>query len=284
MSKKTSYSFAVLAIAAFAYVAVSVPDSSLAKNESPYALPESEGVYDVPGRPELKLKVTVYHGKDADAERATRGGKISPVLPELTCGNSIDLDQDSATVVKVAGWHLPSDWRYRVNSSSAPLTIGADDANSLITNAFTTWQNVMGTRTVFTSDGSTTVSAAKLDNQNIVTWGRAPGGSTLAITYTWYDTYTQEAVEIDTIMNNRYTWYWSDPSRWVTGEICAYQGVFDAQAILTHEIGHTVGLADEYDNSYRYNTMFGYGDTGETRDDTLAKGDISGVEAIYGLQ
>ena len=93
-------------------------------------------------------------------------------------------------------------------------------------------------------------------------------------------------MELDTIMNNKFKWAWSDPATWASqpGYIsgtCAYQGVYDAQDILTHELGHWYGLDDEYATNYLYNTMFGYGYTGQTNADTLTTGDIAGIKSIY---
>ena len=82
-------------------------------------------------------------------------------------------------------------------------------------------------------------------------------------------------------MNKRFNWYWSDPSSWPAGQICAYEGVYDAQNILTHELGHTIGLDDEYESSYINNTMYGYGSKGETKKNTLTTGDKNGALTLY---
>lgn len=278
MPKKTIYGFAVLFLAAFACVSVFAPDASLAKKDDAYILPESAGVYDVPGKPDMKLKVIVYHAKE---DPIIRGGKVQPAQPTLKCVSSADFDKDSSSVVAAAGWKLPTAWNYQVNLSSVPSTIGTTNANDLIAKAYGTWKTVLGGSTTFNRGANTTASTAKYDGQNIVTWGRA-SGTTLAVTYIWYGS-NGIATEIDTIMNNRFTWHWSNPSSWPTGEICAYQGVYDAQGILTHELGHTVGLDDEYTDDYINNTMYGYGDTGDAKESTLATGDILGAKAVYGL-
>lgn len=278
MPKKTIYGFAVLFLAAFTCVSVFAPDASLAKKDDAYILPENAGVYDVPGKPDMKLKVIVYHAKE---DPTIKGGKVQPAQPTLKCVSSADFDKDSASFVAAAGWKLPSAWNYRVNLSSVPSTIGAINAKVLIPKAYGTWKTVLGGSTTFNQGINTNVSTAKYDGQNIVTWGRA-SATTLAVTYIWYGS-NGIATEIDTIMNNRFTWYWSDPISWPIGQICAYQGVYDAQGILTHELGHTVGLDDEYTSEYVNNTMYGYGNTGDAKESTLATGDILGAKAIYGL-
>lgn len=282
MSKKTSYSFAVLAIAAFAYAAVSVPDSSLAKSENPYSLPESEGVYDVQGKPGMKLKVIVHHIKDTYAEKAVQNGKVAPADAKYSCNDSSVFDPGSDSLVSPAGWRLPSTtWEYRVNPSNVPATITAGEVYTLVDNAYKTWGNELVGKVDFKRGPDTTVVAAKADGQNIITWGKAQAG-TLAVTYIWYN--AGVATEIDTIMNLKYRWEWSDPLLWPANEICAYEGVYDAQGILTHELGHTVGLDDHYEDAYINNTMYGFGDTGDAKESTLTIGDKLGAWAIYGLQ
>jgi hypothetical protein len=264
-----------------AYAIVSIPSTILAKNgDVVYVLPENEGVYDVPGNPSLKLKVFVYREKDKAIEKSVKGGKVQSHVPLEVCKETSLVDLDSQSVVSVAGWKLPSNWVYQVNSSSIPVTIGSSRANSLIANAYAEWQGVLGSGSNFSRGLDTTKSAAKLDGQNIVSWGRA-SSTALAVTYTWYNSVTGYAVEIDTIMNNRFTWYWSDPASWNDEQTCAYQGVYDAQNILTHELGHTVGLDDEYTSEFVNNTMYGYGSTGETKKNTLTSGDIFGLDSVY---
>ena len=57
---------------------------------------------------------------------------------------------------------------------------------------------------------------------------------------------------------------------------------YDAQEILTHELGHWMGLGDMYDAAnYQNATMYGYGSKAEVKKDTLSTGDISGIGVIY---
>jgi hypothetical protein len=76
-------------------------------------------------------------------------------------------------------------------------------------------------------------------------------------------------------MNKKYSWYWSNDIN------CAYQNVYDAQNILTHEFGHSFGLDDMYEDSYKDHTMYGYGDKGEVKKDTLTDGDKTSVQSLY---
>lgn len=252
----------------------------MASGANDFALPEKNGVYSVPGRPDLRLRVIVHPGKQDAIARARAAGKPLPPPPTEQCKLASEVDQNSDAIVTKAGWILPSGtWSYSVNMASIPSTIGTTGGEQLITNSFFTWQSELGSNVTFSRAGTTYASRAQRDNQNIVTWGRT-SGSALAVTYVWYNTFGV-ATEIDTIFNKNFTWYWSDPDTWPNGKQCAYGGVYDAQDILTHEIGHTVGLDDEYTTGYVNNTMYGYGSTGETKKNSLTTGDKAGVAALY---
>ncbi len=79
-------------------------------------------------------------------------------------------------------------------------------------------------------------------------------------------------------MNQKFSWKWSDQS---VHQDCAYSNSYDAQDILTHELGHWVGLDDEYTSDFANNTMYGYGSQQEVKKDTLTTGDITAATAIY---
>jgi len=238
-------------------------------------LPEVEGVYDVPGHPKLKLRVFVYKAK------ATPGATTPP---SLVC--SLTDDNTSTSMPARTGWKLPSAWTYSLNPSSVPATVGGSNLGTMARDAFNRWTAASGEKVNLTEISTNTKTRAARDYQNIIAWGRT-SGSALAVTYTWYYPSTGEVVENDTIMNKKFTWYWSDPASWssnpnnTAGATCAYQGVYDAQDILTHELGHWFGLDDHYTADYANNTMYGYGAKTETKKDTLTNGDISGIQAIY---
>lgn len=55
----------------------------------------------------------------------------------------------------------------------------------------------------------------------------------------------------------------------------------DFEAIATHELGHTVGLADLYTQDCVEETMYGYGSEGQTHQRDLNLGDITGIKKLY---
>lgn len=270
MFKKYSIFIVVLFILSLTFI---VTSSVLAKSDKKQdveidgVLPEEEGVYNIKDHPNMKLRVFVYRVKS----------KPNPT-PTLACSLP---DTNSNAIVNGAGWKLPATWTYRLNTSSVPSSVGSINLPLIASNAYGVWQNVAEGQVSFIKGSDTTVNKAQYDGQNIITWGRA-SGSSLAVSYIWYS--SGIATEVDTIMNNRFSWKWSNPDTWTTtpaGTTCAYQGVYDAQNILTHELGHTMGLDDEYTDDFQDNTMYGYGSTTETKKDSLTAGDILGIQNLY---
>lgn len=271
MSKKTLLISLVITVVAWglSFGLVSAKNSN--DSDEQIALPEQDGTYNVPGRPDLKIRVFVHRAKPTP----------NPT-PNIIC-NLPDLDSD--TFIGGAGWHLPAgNWTYTLNSDSVPSTVGSTNLAIMAADAFTRWSEATGvsTKVSFTkSVSNTTVIKAALDGKNIITWGRA-NGSALAITYIWSSNVTGEVREVDTIMNVKFPWSWSNPTNWTSSaNICADQNSYDAQSVMTHELGHWLGLNDFYTTEYQNNTMYGYGAKGEIKGTTLSTGDINGIIAIY---
>lgn len=276
MSKKIFSSITILSllmVAGFVFAqdlnlpngkTVDLPDQAKAEP------PAVEGIYDVPGHPELKVRVFVHRDKP------DKPGKPTPPPPEPSLVCPVDLN--SLAVVGAAGWHLPAgNWTYRLNISSAPSSVRANFV-TFTDRAFDEWEFKTEADVVnFVKGSNTSTNRARYDRQNIIAWGRAPA-SALAVTYIWYYTASGLVAEVDTIMNSRYPWTWTDQTQYPT---CADENSYDAQNILTHELGHWVGLDDHYTGEYVNNTMYGYGSKGEAKKDTLTTGDIAGVDIIY---
>ncbi|MDP2934094.1 MAG: hypothetical protein Q8N81_08305, partial [bacterium] len=233
------------------------------KGEEPtkvkYYAPASEDaveddVYDVEGRPELKVKVHVYK---QDAKRQKPGSGSNQ--PALQCNLA---DTDSSAVVPAAGWHLSTaaPVTYRLNVSSVPSTVGGSNLVTIATNSYGQWTGAVLGKVQVARGTNTTVNRARYDGQNVIAWGRT-SNTALAVTYIWYYTATGLVAETDTIFNSSVPWAWSNPATWVTatGTTCAYKNVYDAQGILTHELGHWMGLKDIYTSDFVDNTMYGYG-------------------------
>ena len=256
---------------------------NISQAKMPEVLPERAGLYAVPGRPELKLRVFEYPAPGLDFAKKGQRGKPPALSPQEVCDLSSRTDPDSSAVVSGAGWKLPDNWEYNLNPTSVPMAVGADNLASISSQAFSAWLTASAPLPAAVNiqrGPDITISRAVMDGQNIIAWGRASGGA-LAVSYVWYNKVTGLAVEVDTIMNEKFSWSWSNPDSWPVDQSCAYEGVYDAQNILTHELGHTFGLDDEYGVSYLNNTMYGYGSKSETKKDTLTSGDKTGLGNLY---
>jgi len=242
---------------------------TLAKNDKDseneeQIIPEQDGTYDVPGHPEMKVRVFVHKARPEPAP-----------LPLLTCGLS---DPESNAVVDPLAYHLPTDkaWTYQLNPSSDPSSVRSN-LSIFAADAFSRWTSASGNKVSFIKGSDTLTSRKALDGKNIIAWGRI-SGSALGITYMWYYPSTGLMAETDTIMNTKFVWSWTPYNK---NNLCAVANTYDAQDILTHELGHWMGLNDEYATDYADNTMFGYGSKSEVKKDTLTDGDISGINKIY---
>lgn len=204
----------------------------------------------------VKLKVFVHYPKDA------RPGSQGTCDPTSTNPSGFG----------TTGWVLPGPVVYHVNYSTIPSTVS--NAQAAIAKSFGAWK----VGNISFSEGSTTTARGyKYDGQNVVVWGSVPSGA-IAVTYTWYNS-AGVAVECDTVMGKSLPWKYTAVSN--PDSTCADLSSYDVQNILTHEVGHWMGLNDLYGAADHDLTMYGYGDKGELKKDTLANGDNAGLNALY---
>src|SRR3990172_2644459 len=138
--------------------------------------PDTSGTYDVPGHSNLKVKIFVHKSKQ---------GKPG-LTPAPICG-----DPQVNDVVGAAGWHLPKTFTYNLNLTSIPSSVSG--LSTIAQNAFSEWTSAIAGEVAITQGVNTEITRASYDGKNIIAWGRT-SGSALAVTYTWYDRYTKEAL------------------------------------------------------------------------------------------
>jgi hypothetical protein len=161
------------------------------------------------------------------------------------------------------------DVHYRVNPNTADVS-GEEVA---IQAAANTWSTVTGADFQLVYDGATGATQAGYNGTNEVMWRNLGTTGIIAANYWWTDG-SGNYLEFDQEYNDYYTWS-------TTGAA----GTFDVQNIATHELGHSLGLRDLYGDVGSPNdmekTMYGFGDTGETKNRTLEPDDRAGVIWIY---
>ncbi len=219
-------------------------------------IPERNGDFAVPGRNDVRVRVFVHEPKER---------------PTLST-SAVCEDGSSDALVGPAGWKLPSGtWKYKINPSSVPSSVGGNNLAPITSNSFSKWVSAINASSTpnLVSDGTTSKTRNALDYENIITWGRT-SGSALGVTYVWYYTATHLVADVDTIMNKKFAW-----------SLACSSTSYNAEDILIHELGHWFGLDDEYDAAYSNNTMFGSGTKAEIKKITLENGDKAGIDLIY---
>ena len=133
--------------------------------------PEKNGVYDVPGYKNLKVRVFVHNQKP------------DPTIPPQIIDCSVD--NKSGDIVESAGWELPLIWDWYLNVNSAPSSI-AGNLKAISDSSIGTWQSELTGRVQLEYKGQTTINKKAYDGKNVITWGRT-SGTALGVTYTWYN-------------------------------------------------------------------------------------------------
>lgn len=247
------------------FFTTALPALAIQPEDVPPLVPEQNGDYPDPENPHLRVRVFVHTPKEK-----------KPV----TVMTTICSDPDSNSVVDKTGWKLPSgNWTYHLNPSSAPLSVGPANFATIAALGFDVYTEALSTsvsKPVFIRGTDTTVNRSTSDGKNILAWGRT-SGTALGVTYVRYYPSTGLVVDVDTILNKKFSWSWTPAG----GDSCGNPNSYDAQDILTHELGHWLGLDDEYTAVYINNTMYGYGSKNEIKKDTLTTGDKTGIKAVY---
>ncbi|MGH2747028.1 MAG: hypothetical protein ACRDKB_03760 [Actinomycetota bacterium] len=108
----------------------------------------------------------------------------------------------------------------------------------------------------------------KFDGVNIVEFGGLGSGA-LAVNYTWYR--GTKITEVD-LRLNRYDYPWTN---WIRGGRWSYQ----VMNVVTHELGHQLGL-DDLSEPHGALTMYGRIGKGEISKITLGRGDLKGAATL----
>lgn len=162
---------------------------------------------------------------------------------------------------------------YSLNYASAQAA-GLDPVNTAnkLSQSSEEWDYYYGPELFSDTVGNTSAKYGVLDGKNTVEFKAYKKKSVIAITSVWYNRATMAIAEFDMLFNTYYAW----------GDADINKTVMDICNIATHELGHSIGLADLYSDTYNYVTMYGYASYGETLKRSLDQNDIDGLHAIYG--
>lgn len=121
-----------------------------------------------------------------------------------------------------------------------------------------------------TTDATLTADSSSPDGANEIYFANIASTGVIAVTTTWYSTFSGQIVEWDQVYDD-VDFNWSS-----SGEA----GKMDFENISTHEIGHAVGMGHPSD-SCTSETMYRYASNGETIKRDLNSGDVAGIDKLY---
>jgi hypothetical protein len=140
------------------------------------------------------------------------------------------------------------------------------------------WESEAGVEILGEGSSTSEILSADMnspDGKNEVYFGDITEPGVIGVTIVWgyfnAPPPKRELIEWDMIFDEQ-DFDWSS-----TGE----SGKMDFENIVTHELGHAVGMGDLYTDECSEVTMYGYASYGETKKRDLEEGDIVGVGELY---
>ena len=154
---------------------------------------------------------------------------------------------------------------YFLNPSGGP-----GGSLSAVQAAAQTWTNVQSSSFVFLYGGTTTSTAYGInDGINTIGFGSLEDGALAQNTF-WYKANSGEILDSDIRFDSANSWNTNGSNNG-----------FDVQNVCTHELGHSLSLADLYDPMDSEKTMYGHVLAGETKKRTLDPDDAAGISYLY---
>jgi hypothetical protein len=188
----------------------------------------------------------------------------------VSCSSAAAYTRITTTTGQLPKWSSMPVSFWINEKGSAQIFNGSDF--SAVRASFQTWENVQQADIRFNYMGTTTVTNVGRDGLNIVSFSDTSGllgSSTIAATFSFFKVESGQysIEEADIVFNTSLEFSTS-----------AEENKFDIQSVLTHEIGHLLGL----DHSAMISSvMVPFGAVSQLSQRTLAYDDIAGVVEIY---
>ncbi|MBI5148230.1 matrixin family metalloprotease [Candidatus Pacearchaeota archaeon] len=159
---------------------------------------------------------------------------------------------------------------YQINPTN-PQSLDSSFIVSAISAGATEWDTNTASNLFNSPDVNYSAYYGVQNFNNEISFGNYPIAGVIAVTTVWYTPINRQIVEFDIEFDTDFVW----------GDATVTNGTMDLQNIATHELGHSVGLADLY-NTCTEETMYGYSDYNEIKKRTLNTGDLAGIKRLYG--
>ena len=233
------------------------------------------------GNGNLEKIVIVHYKKGFGRPTCNNNGICEPELGEkrncADCKNGEEPEPDTCYGLIGVKWKtLPTDL---VINPDNPFGLTEAFVTSTVMTSAGTWDAATSEQLFsgYTIDYSADYDefSWQTDGRNEIVFGTEdPGIIAVAMVWGYFRGRPSQRriVEFDIKLNNYYTW----------GDATSDPSVMDIENIVTHELGHGLGLDDMYDTACSEVTMYGYSDNGETSKRTLEEPDITGLQELYG--
>ena len=156
-------------------------------------------------------------------------------------------------------------------------------AFDVVVDSVVVWQNLNDRiPTLVVEHGTADAIGYRKGGQNTNTVRFVPGGSemangALAITVLTFDLEADRILDADIVINGQHAFSTDELPEEMRGA-----GIYDLQNVLSHEVGHFLGLGEEYEDTTA--TMYAYSVPGETRKRDLELRDVVVIDELYNLE